>query len=215
MINIKSNGKELLLGEKAFSDDYKKSEKLFPKNDRKIVAVFGGAFVKENSEDFNKTVEFAKLIGSRGYDVISGGGGGIMEAANKGAAEAGTGSYGLMVELIPIEHKNRYIDSDKFETYDTLYVRLLTLISVADAVVLFPGGYGTMEEFFSLVVRLRTNINNAVPIYLMNSSYWTGLIEWMKTNMLQNGYIDAKDLEYFSVEDDIMHVADDISKKFS
>lgn len=207
------NGIELSKDGSVFLDDYSLTEKILEKN-QKLVAIFGGSCISEDSIYFQKAKDFAGLISASGISVITGGGPGIMQAGNMGAklSNPSISSYGLRVEAIKDECivNNPYIDKDCEFTFNTLSVRLLTLIGSSDAIVLFPGGFGTLEELFSLLVRLRVGMMKQVPVYLFGSEFWNGLINWLSTQVLGNKVISEKDLQLFKVEDDIEKISSEI-----
>lgn len=204
---------ELSKGATIFSEDYSLTNEILKRN-QKLVAIFGGSCIPEDSIYFQKAKEFAKLIASSGISIITGGGPGIMQAGNIGAksSNSSVSSYGLKVEAIKDEiiKDNPYIDKDCEFTFNTLSVRLLTLIGSSDAIVLFPGGFGTLEELFSLLVRLRVRMMKKVPVYLFGSEFWSGLIKWLSTEVLQNKVISEQDLQLFKIEDDIEKISTEI-----
>ncbi len=209
----KPNCIELSKDATVFSDDYSLTTKILEKN-QKLVAIFGGSCISEDSIYFQKAKEFAGLISASGVSIITGGGPGIMQAGNMGAksSNSSVASYGLRVDAIKDEciAENPYIDEDCEFTFNTLSVRLLTLIGSSDAIVLFPGGFGTLEELFSLLVRLRVGMMKKVPVYLFGSEFWSGLINWLSTVVLQNKTISEQDLKLFKIEDDIEKISTEI-----
>ena len=181
----------------------------------KRVAMFGGTQIPHTSSYYEEAEYLAKLISSAGISVITGGGPGIMEASNKGAKASnfsGSSSYGLKVGAIKIEYlpDNPYIDEDSSFTFNTLSVRLLTLISSSDVIVFFPGGFGTLEELFCLLVRIRVEMLGKIPVYLVGSKYWSGLVSWLSNFVLPEKVINSQDLELFKIEDDIEKVSQGI-----
>lgn len=217
-MNIKTDIKkpnciELAEDETIFSRDYSLTNKILEKN-QKFVAIFGGSCIPEDSLYFQKAKEFAGSISAAGISVITGGGPGIMQAGNMGAklSNSSVPSYGLRVEAIKDEciGNNPYIDKDCEFTFNTLSIRLLTLIGSSDAIVLFPGGFGTLEEMFSLLVRIRVGMMKRVPVYLFGSEFWLGLITWLSTQVLGNNAISEKDLQLFKIEDDIEKISSEI-----
>lgn len=207
------NSVELSKDGSVFLDDYSLTEKILEKN-QKLVAIFGGSCISEDSIYFQKAKDFAGLISASGISVITGGGPGIMQAGNMGAklSNPSISSYGLRVEAIKDECivNNPYIDKGCEFTFNTLCIRLLTLIGSSDAIVLFPGGFGTLEELFSLLVRLRVGMMKRMPVYLLGSEFWNGLINWLSTQVLENKVISEKDLQLFKIEDDIEKISSEI-----
>ena len=213
-MNKEPNNLELRQEESVFKTDLLLSKKISEKTDRKI-AIFGGSGIERGSEYYEKARQFANLISNAGISVITGGGPGIMEAGNKGSSEANNDkafSYGLKVAAIKEEvvANNRYIDKSCDFTFDTLAVRLITLISVSDAVVFFPGGFGTLEELFSLLVRIKVGMMNPIPIYLFGKHFWMGLFDWLEEVVLKEGAINRSNFELFKMEDDIEKIFQEI-----
>ena len=158
------------------------------------------------------TVEIAKAISELGYGIISGGGPGIMEAANKGAQEANGVSVGLNIEL-PFEQKsNPYIDQDKLIDFQYFFVRKVMFVKYAQGFVVMPGGVGTLDELFEAFTLLQTSKVNKFPIILVGRQYWEGLINWIKDKLLTENNISAEDLELFEVVDTKEEVMDCLNR---
>ena len=165
------------------------------------VSIFGSARTRPDSPYYQLAEETASEIVRAGFHVITGGGGGIMEAANKGATEAGGTSIGLNIELpmeqIPNEYQNISLHFRYF------FVRKVMFLKYAHGFIVFPGGYGTMDEFFESLVLIQTLKQATFPVILMGMEYWLGLIKWMKEKMLEkHGYIEPEDLNVFTLVDD-------------
>lgn len=163
------------------------------------VCVFGSARTVEDDSDYLKAQSISRMLADAGYAVISGGGPGIMEAANKGASEVGGVSIGCNIELPYEQRINPYVNLPINFRY--FFCRKTTFVKYAQGFVLFPGGYGTLDELFESLTLIQTKKIKNFPIVLMNSEYWSGLIEWMKINLLEGGRIDSKDLDLFKVFD--------------
>lgn len=164
------------------------------------VTIFGSARVKPDDIDYRKTETLAKLLVQEKFNVITGGGPGIMEAANKGATEAGGKSVGLNIKL-PFEQKpnpyaNIHLD------YKYFFVRKVMFVKYAVAYVIMPGGFGTMDELFEALTLIQTKKIKSFPLILMGSRYWGGLIEWLKNTMLSEGKILPADMELLQVVDE-------------
>ncbi|MEW5725583.1 MAG: TIGR00730 family Rossman fold protein, partial [Thermodesulfobacteriota bacterium] len=142
------------------------------------VAIFGSARIKPEQEVYQKTVELARGLAQAGFGVLTGGGGGVMEAANKGAAEAGVISVGMNIELpheqVPNPYANVKLDFRYF------FVRKVMLVKYAVAYVIMPGGFGTLDELFEAVTLIQTKRLRPFPVFLMGSKYWGGLIDWVR-----------------------------------
>jgi uncharacterized protein (TIGR00730 family) len=164
----------------------------------KAVTLFGSARTRPGTELYKAAEETSRLLAKAGFAVITGGGPGIMEAGNKGAFDAGGQSVGCNITLPQEQEANRYqtvsIDFHYF------YARKVMFVKYASAFVCFPGGYGTLDEFFELVTLIQTLKIEAFPVVLYGSSYWTGLVEWMK-QQLRPTFIDPEDTDIFRIVD--------------
>ena len=160
---------------------------------KNAVTMFGSARTHQDHPHYKLAYETAKLLGENKYDIITGGGPGIMEAGNKGAFDAGAGSVGLCIEL-PFEQKtNPYVKEEiKFRYF---FARKVMFLKYAKAVIIFPGGFGTMDEMFETLTLIQTKVLQKMPILVMNESYYTNLVEWIKKDMLKEKYIDSEDLD--------------------
>ena len=176
------------------------------------VSFFGSSRAKPQDKYYKLAEQTASEIAKAGFAVITGGGGGIMEAANKGAIEAGGKSIGLNIEL-PLEQiPNNYQNLSLHFNY--FFCRKMMFLKYAHGFVVFPGGYGTMDEFFESLVLIQTLKQVFFPVVLVGSDYWDGLIKWMTEKMLkQHNYIAPEDLDVFTVVDD-PHAAVKILVKF-
>ena len=210
----KPNGIELTYTKEEYSDDLQRSDRLELKPP--VVACFGGSSMYKTASYWTDAEKLTRKLAMAGVGIITGGGSGIMEAANAGAYSVNPEhSYGLRVETIRDESDTRCIADENVATYKTLSIRLLTLISKSDAIVFFPGGFGTLEEMFSLLVRVRVNMMNSVPTYFYGSEFWTGLKNWLKDNVLPMGLINPTDMELINISDDIDEISDEIIKKLN
>jgi uncharacterized protein (TIGR00730 family) len=170
------------------------------------VSIFGSAREKADSPYYSMTVETAKAIGKAGFSVITGGGGGIMEAANKGAREAGVKSVGLNIELPHEQLPNKFQNLSLHFRY--FFCRKVMFLKYAHGFVVMPGGFGTMDEFFESLVLIQTLKQAYFPVVCMGRELWGGLIEWIRKSMLKdNQYIDPQDMEVFYLSDDPEEVA--------
>ncbi len=165
------------------------------------VSIFGSARTKPTDKYYKLAETTASECVKAGFSVITGGGGGIMEAANKGASEAGGQSIGLNIELPMEQIPNEYQNLPMHFRY--FFVRKVMFLKYAHGFIVFPGGFGTMDEFFESLVLIQTFKQASFPVVLMCSDYWGGLIKWVKETMLkQHGYISPEDLDVFTLEDD-------------
>jgi hypothetical protein len=166
----------------------------------KAVTVFGSARSKPGTAEYDLAVEVAAGLTDAGYAVITGGGPGIMEAANKGAAEAGGVSVGLGIELPMESGLNDYVNVGVEFRY--FFVRKTVFVKYSQAFVVLPGGYGTLDELFEAVTLVATGKITKFPIVLVGSDYWAGLIDWLKTKVLAESKIHPEELDLVTVTDD-------------
>ena len=164
------------------------------------VSVFGSARTPVDHPDYELGVQVGRGLVDRGYAVITGGGPGIMEAANKGAREAGGLSVGLGIELPFEQGMNEYVDLGVNFRY--FFARKTMFVKYASGFVVLPGGFGTLDEMFEALTLVQTHKVTEFPIVLVGSDYWSGLFDWLSTAVLDRGMIHAKDLALFSVVDD-------------
>lgn len=181
-----------------FVEGFEKLAKIGP-----CVSVFGSARTARNHKYYTMAEEISAKLVRHGYGVITGGGPGIMEAANKGAHSENGKSVGLNIVLPFEQFDNIYIDRDKLMTFDYFFVRKVMFIKYAQGFVVLPGGFGTLDELFESLTLIQTNKIGRFPIVLVGKAYWSGLIEWIKATLLEeHSYISEEDLDLFSVVDD-------------
>jgi uncharacterized protein (TIGR00730 family) len=195
-----------------FVDGFEKLAKIGP-----CVSVFGSARTPRDHAHYKMAEEIAAKLVRHGYGVITGGGPGIMEAGNKGAHSEGGKSVGINIVLPFEQFNNIYIDRDKLLTFDYFFVRKVMFIKYSQGFVVLPGGFGTMDEFFEALTLIQTNKIGRFPIVLVGKNYWTGLLDWIKSTILENNYISEEDLELFSVVEDAteaVKVIDDFYSKY-
>ena len=174
------------------------------------VSIFGSARVSPQNPVYRKTEEIARLFVKNGFSVITGGGGGVMEAANKGAAEAGGASVGLNI-VLPMEQKPNPYANVKLD-FNYFFIRKLMFIKYATAYIIMPGGFGTMDELFEAVTLIQTHRIKPLPVILVGSDYWGGLKEWIEKQLLANQRISQGDLDILQIMDDPMEVVDLVKK---
>ena len=166
----------------------------------KAVTVWGSARVKRSDEWYRKAVKVGKLLARKGYTVITGGGPGIMEAANRGATEAGGNSIGLNIELPKEQKPNPYIKT--LISFRYFFTRKVMFVKYTKGFIIFPGGFGTLDEFTEAITLIQTERIHKFPVVLLDRTYWKGFIDWMKKVLLKRNYIDEQDLMIFSVVDE-------------
>jgi uncharacterized protein (TIGR00730 family) len=164
------------------------------------VCFFGSAKVNENDPDYKMAVEMAEIVAKNGIAVISGGGPGIMEAANLGASKAGGVSIGCNIELPKEQDINPYVNLPVNFRY--FFCRKTTFVKYSQGFILFPGGYGTLDELFEALTLIQTKKISNFPVILMNSKYWLGLVEWMKEQLHAQDKIADGDLDFIRIFDD-------------
>ena len=180
----------------------------------KIITFFGSHRVKSESKYYNHCKQVAFELGKRGYAIVSGGGPGIMHAANSGAMEARAPSIGLKAELLKGEKVTDPIFTVE-QSYYFLFVRRFILSIKSEALIFYPGGYGTLNELFEYAVLMQTGIVDTVPIICVNRKYWQGLFEWLKQNPLKEDFLinDITDLHLIHIVDDLGEIIDIIGKR--
>jgi len=167
---------------------------------KNAVSIFGSARTKPDDPYYQKAELLARRLVEKGFGVITGGGPGIMEAANKGAAEAGGQSVGMNIRL-PFEQKpNPY--ANVAIDYKYFFIRKVMFVKYAVAYVILPGGFGTMDELFEALTLIQTRRIKGFPVILMGSEYWKGLFDWLRKTMLRDNRISPEDLERFRILDD-------------
>lgn len=174
------------------------------------VTIFGSARCKKGDPLYEKAYNLTKLLAANGFNIITGGGPGVMEAANKGAKEGGAKSVGINIEL-PYEQKPNPYSTLRL-SFRYFFIRKVMFLKYGMAYVVMPGGFGTLDEFFEAITLVQTKKMRPFPIILVDSSYWNGLLDWMKTNMLDQGKINEEDMDIFKVMDDPKEIVDYIKK---
>ena len=182
------------------------------------VSIFGSARTKPEDPNYLLAEKIAYKISKAGYGVITGGGPGIMEAGNKGAHLGGGTSVGLNIVLPFEQHYNPYIDSDKNLNFDYFFVRKVMFVKYSQGFVVMPGGFGTMDELFEAMTLIQTKKIARFPIILVGTHFWSGLIDWIKTVLVEKeGTVHAEDLNLFKIvdtEDEVVDVLDRFYKKY-
>ena len=166
------------------------------------VSIFGSARTQPDHPYYQKAVEIARLLIDEGFGIITGGGPGIMEAGNKGAAEQGGVSVGINIHLPMEQGHNEFIDADKILNHRYFFVRKVMFVKYAQAFVVLPGGFGTLDELFEVLTLIQTKKISPVPVILVGETYWSGLKDWIVKVMLGvENNIHEKDLELFKITD--------------
>ncbi len=167
---------------------------------RPAVSIFGSARLRPDHPAYRAAVEVGRLFAGAGFAVVTGGGPGLMEAANRGAREGGGTSIGFNIELPHEQRPNDYLDVSL--TFRHFYVRKTMFVRAADGFVILPGGYGTLDELFEALTLIQTDKVIDFPVVLLGSGYWRGLLDWLRERALAEGTISGADLEIVSVTDE-------------
>ncbi len=180
------------------------------------VSIFGSARTHHNDKYYKLAEDIAYRLVQKGYGVITGGGPGIMEAANRGAKRGGGKSVGINIDLPFEQRPNLFIDSDKLITFDHFFVRKVMFMKYAQGFIVLPGGFGTFDELFEAITLIQTRKIGKFPIILVGKKYWKGLIDWIKEEMMaEEQNISPDDLKLFSVVDTSKEAVDCIVKFYS
>jgi uncharacterized protein (TIGR00730 family) len=174
---------------------------------KNLVSVFGSARLKPDSQYYQLAVQVAKELVKHGFNVLTGAGPGIMEAANKGAQEQKGDSVGVAIELPHEEEANKFVDRGRLQTFRHFFVRKVMFVKYAHGFIVMPGGFGTFDEFFEAMTLVQTKKTKAFPIVLMGSDYWKGLVDWIKTTVVHEKMIAPEDVDLFHVTDDPVEAA--------
>lgn len=174
----------------------------------KAVTIFGSSRLKPDHADYRTAESLASALAACGYAVLTGGGPGIMEAGNKGAFEGGGRSVGLNIALPHEQAPNPYQTDSLDFTY--FFVRKVMLVKYSTAFVVFPGGFGTIDELFEALTLIQTKKIKPFPVYLVGVDYWRGLIDWIHETLVGQGTVSEHDLHLFKVVDDVTSIPDEI-----
>ena len=183
-----------IMGE--FVHGYEKMDSIGP-----CVSIFGSARTQPDHPYYKLATDIAAAVAKAGYGVITGGGPGIMEAANKGAQDADGPSVGLNIALPFEQSSNPYIDKDKNLSFEYFFIRKVMFVKYAQAFVVLPGGFGTLDELFESLTLIQTKKITRVPIILVGTKFWGGLIDWIKNILIEDKLISPEDLDLFSIVD--------------
>ncbi len=190
-----------------FVEGYERLARIGP-----CVSIFGSARTSEDHEYYKLAEEIAYKLTLNNYGVITGGGPGIMEAGNKGAKRGKGTSVGLNIELPFEQHYNPYIDSDKMINFDYFFVRKVMFVKYAQGFIVLPGGFGTLDELFEALTLIQTKKLGKFPVILVGTAYWTGLLDWIKSTLLEKeNNISAKDLDLIKIVDSADEAVNEIN----
>jgi uncharacterized protein (TIGR00730 family) len=176
--------------------------------DRPAVALFGSARVDEGSEPYEWARAAGRRFAEKGWAVVTGGGGGVMEGANRGAKEGGGLSVGFNIVLPHEQHPNAYLDIAY--TFDHFYARKVCFVRPSEGFVIFPGGFGTLDELYESLTLIQTGKIKHFPVVLFDSDYWGEMVDWIREELLRGGMISPDDLDLLRVTDDIDQAVDHV-----
>ena len=188
-----------------FVDGFETLADIYP-----CVTIFGSARTRPGEETYEKTVEIAKKLGQSGYNIITGGGPGIMEAGNKGAKEGGVKSIGLSIQLPLEQETNPYVEVDLDFQY--FFVRKVMFVKYAQAYIGMPGGFGTLDEIFEAITLIQTKRIRPFPVVLVGKDYWGSLWDWVEGKLLKHQLISPDDIDLVSIVDEPDEVVKIIKK---
>jgi uncharacterized protein (TIGR00730 family) len=190
------------------ADEFREGFEAVDRIDRPAVSIFGSARVRDGSPAYGAARTAARRFAERGWAVVTGGGPGVMEAANRGAKEGGGLSVGFNIELPHEQHVNPYLDITL--TFRHFYVRKTMFVKAAEGFVVFPGGFGTADELFEALTLIQTGKVRHFPVVLFDSAYWDELLDWFRDDLLADGMISPDDLELLHVTDDLEDVVEQV-----
>ena len=183
------------------SDEFRHGFEAVARIDRPAVTFFGSARVHEDSAPYREAREVARRFGQRGWAVITGGGPGVMEAANRGAKEGGGLSVGFNIKLPHEQHSNAWLDIAY--TFDHFYARKVCFVKPAEGFVIFPGGFGTLDELYEALTLIQTGKVLHFPIVLFDTEHWSEMLDWVRDELLRDRFISPGDVDLLSVTDDV------------
>jgi uncharacterized protein (TIGR00730 family) len=191
-----------------FVDGFERLDKIGP-----CVSIYGSARTKPGTKYHDLTIEVARRLVAEGFGIITGGGPGIMEAANQGARMEEGKSVGLGIDLPFEQGVNQYVDQDKVFNFNYFFVRKVMFVKYAQGFVFMPGGFGTMDEMFESLTLIQTHKIDRVPIVMMGVDYWSGLIDWLRNTMCEQEHnINPADLDLIRITDDPREAVEVIAK---
>jgi len=186
------------------ADEFREGFVAVARIDGPAVTIFGSARIREGSAEYAQAREVGRLLAEAGFAVVTGGGPGVMEAANRGAGEGGGLSVGFNIELPHEQALNPYVDLGL--TFKHFYVRKTMFVKAAEGFVIFPGGFGTLDELFESLTLIQTGKVLHFPVILFDAAYWQPLLDWIRDRLLADGMISPEDLALLTVTDDPQEV---------
>lgn len=194
-----------------FVEGFERMDKIGP-----CVSIYGSARTPEDNTYYQMAEQLAARLTQEGFGIITGGGPGIMEAGNKGAHQMNGKSVGLNIELPFEQYANPYIDQDKLINFKYFFVRKVMLVKYAQAFIFMPGGFGTLDELFEALTLIQTHKIERVPVILMGTDFWKGLLQWIEKTVLKKaGNISPEDMDLFFVTDDVEAAVKHVSEFYT
>jgi uncharacterized protein (TIGR00730 family) len=199
LLERRGDGTELRAQAERIGDEFLRGFQAVAQIDRPAVTIFGSARIREGSAEYEQAREVGRRFAAAGLAVVTGGGPGVMEAANRGAQEGGGLSVGFNIELPHEQHKNPYLDIDL--TFHHFYARKTMFVKAAEGFVIFPGGFGTLDELFEALTLIQTGKVLHFPVVLLDRAYWEPLLDWARERLLAQGMISTEDVELLYLTD--------------
>jgi uncharacterized protein (TIGR00730 family) len=199
LLERREEGADLFAHATRIGDEFLQGFEAVERIDRPAVSLFGSARVTEGHPAYEEAREVGRLFAQAGFAVVTGGGPGVMEAANRGAKEGGGLSVGFNIELPHEQHENAYLDIEL--TFKHFYVRKTMFVKAAEGFVIFPGGFGTLDELFESLTLIQTGKVLHFPVVLFDRVFWEGLLDWLREKPLPGGMISPEDI-------DLLHLTD-------
>jgi uncharacterized protein (TIGR00730 family) len=193
------DGADLRAHAEEIGDEFLQGFEAVAQIDRPAVTIFGSARIREGSDEYEQAREVGRRFAEAGFAVVTGGGPGAMEAANRGAREGGGLSVGFNIELPHEQHENPYLDIEL--TFRHFYVRKTMFVKAAEGFVIFPGGFGTLDELFEALTLIQTGKVLHFPVVLFDRAYWRPLMDWIRGRLLAEGKISAEDVDLLYLTD--------------
>jgi uncharacterized protein (TIGR00730 family) len=200
---LESQDGDLALDAKQIGDEFLEGFEAVEQIDRPAITIFGSARLPEDDPVYIVARDVARRLAEAGFAIVTGGGPGVMEAANRGARDAGGQSVGFNIELPHEQFANAYLDISL--TFKHFYARKTMFVKAAEGFVIFPGGFGTLDELFESLTLIQTGKVLHFPVVLFDSEYWQPLLDWIHRRLLPEGLISPEDLELLEVTDDPEH----------
>ena len=199
LLERRGDGTELRAQAERIGDEFLRGFEAVARIDRPAVTIFGSARIREGSAEYEQAREVGRRFAAAGLAVVTGGGPGVMEAANRGAKEGGGLSVGFNIELPHEQRKNPYLDIEL--TFHHFYARKTMFVKAAEGFVIFPGGFGTLDELFEALTLIQTGKVLHFPVVLLDRGYWEPLLDWARERLLADGMISTEDVELLYLTD--------------